>query len=255
MIRGSSRRAFEYAQVDGCQLQVIRHRPIISEVDRPPAWPWVVHVDGGGWSPEPSGLVDGRDLSAAGFAAFDLVTRDLTEAPHPAAMLDVERALRFVVSRREAESLDDRAVLVGVRSGAHSLLGAYCSSPALRREFSPLASVVGEPEIDPYTTWLRAGQPASDRVAEYFGTPTRMRRAVVAEQIFDGVATQLPRLLILHTGVAVGPPECADELAYAWRRAGGAVDRADGVTGVVEIISGAVASARIEGPDTEEAVT
>ena len=255
MIRGSSRRTFEYAQVDGCPLQVIRHRPIIREADRPPAWPWVVHVDGGGWSPEPSGLVDGRDLSAAGFTAFDVVTRGLTDAPHPAAMLDVERGLRYVLSRRDAESLDDRAVLVGVRSGAHSLLAAYCSSPALRREFSPLAIVVVDPEVDPYTTWLRGGQPATDRLADYFGTPTRMRRAVVAEQIFDGVAMRLPRLSILHTGAEAGPPECADELAYAWRRAGGTVDRVDGVADVIEIIGGAVASERIEGPDTEEAVT
>ncbi|GEM_PF-4789658 len=232
-----------------------RHRPIVAAVDRPTEWPWALHIDGGGWAHGQSGLVDSGELARAGITTFDAVPRDLDTSQHPAAMLDAERALRWVLGHRVDQSLDAQAgLLVGSGTGAHSLLSAYCGSPALRREFMPAAIVVVDPAVDPYTTWLRTGQSGDEGLAAFFGSPERMRRAVVAEQILDGVAARLPDLTILETGAFSGPPESIDELSHAWRRAGGRVTRRADVADRSREIGATLASARIDRPNAEEAL-
>ena len=227
MIRGVARRDDVYARVNGSDLAVRRYRPITRAVHALPALPCVVHVDGGGWTP--SDMTRSRLLHATlarrGSVSFVHQVRD-DEVTHPSATVDAERALRWCASLDHDVVVDpSRIAVLGTGSGAHSLLTAVHSSPAVRRAMSPRAVVAAWPLLDPLLALRRAGSAdlSSMHLAavRYFGNPRRMRRAGVAEMVLDAHVADLPTLYVTRSSHVPGaPPEASDELAFAWRRTG-----------------------------------
>ena len=142
--------------------------------------------------------------------------------------------MRWCLSQADARSLDlSRVVLLGTGSGAHALLSAFHRSPAVRRLLQPRAIVAAFPMADPLTA-LRRGAPTPECIGinvsalEYFGDRVRMRRAGLAEMVHDVPVPDLPPLVVTRgESVPGAPPEVTDELAFAWRRAGGDAEVVD----------------------------
>ncbi len=214
-------RELVYASVDGTELSFRRYRPVTRAADDG-LRPAVVIVDGGGFGPaDVLGSAFHKRLAADGAVVLVVQTRSHPEHRHPAATLDVERALRRIASRAGELGVDpDAVVLVGVGSGAHALLGAFHRSPAVRRMLQPRAVVVWQPQVDPLTA-ERSGH-RSEAARAYFGPPERMRRAGIPEQLLDSDVGQLPQLIATRSRhLAPAPAVVTDELAYGWRLAGG----------------------------------
>ena len=227
MIRGVARRDDVYARVNGSDLLVRRYRPITRAVHALASLPCVVHVDGGGWTP--SEMTRSRHLhttlAARGSLSFVHQLRD-DEVTHPSATVDAERALRWCGSTDHEFAVDpSRIAVLGTGSGAHALLTAVHSSPAVRRAMSPRAVVAAWPLLDPLLALRRAGSAGLSSMhlaaIRYFGNHRRMRRAGIAEMVLDVHVADLPALYVTRSSHVPGaPPEASDELAFAWRRTG-----------------------------------
>ncbi|MDG2112509.1 MAG: alpha/beta hydrolase [Actinomycetota bacterium] len=226
MIRGVAWREHSYATVDRATLSVRKYRPVTTAADDLGLWPTLLHVDGGAWN-APSPEFDPtfhKVVSRRGVVCLVPETRCLPEH-HPASMLDAERAVRWTLDHADSLGVDRHClVLMGSGSGAHSLLGAYHSSVTLQRLAQPRAVVAVWPAVDPLTARRRAGGgDGLDNDMAYFGSLGRMRRAGLPETILDGANLRLPLLVLTRSrSVPCAPPEVSDELAFSWRRAGGA---------------------------------
>lgn len=233
MQRGVAWRDEVYSAVDGAELTVRCYRPVVRARDTPSSWPHVLHVSGGGWAAHDHAEADAqlhKALARRGVTSHCPVVRSLPHR-HPAAMLDAERAMRWCASQASTARLDtDRLVIMGSGAGAHAALSAYLRSSSIRRSLRPRAVVAAWPMVDPLTA-IRRGAPMPDATGinasahEYFGDRVRLRRAGIPEMLFDEFVDDLPALIVTRSHLAPGaPPEVSDELAYAWRRGGGAVD-------------------------------
>lgn len=125
-------RDIEFSKPGGVSLRLDAHIP----PGKGP-FPAVILVHGGGWT---AGYKDCSfieplyaPLNETGFAWFTIDYRLAPEHPYPAAVLDVEAAVRFVKQNAAKYKVDrNRIALMGESAGAHlvSLVGARNKAPA-----------------------------------------------------------------------------------------------------------------------------
>ena len=240
---GAAWREMVYATVDGVDLVVRRYRPVCSAEHDRARWPVVIHFVEGGWvASDPVGAAAlHKALARAGAVVIVPTLRSAPDHRHPAASVDAERMLRWVVARADELAVDlEQTVLLGTGAGAHALLGSLVDSRSIQKLLNPVALVTQQPDVDPLTTRRRHGSvDGADR--EYFGSLQRMRLAGLPERLMEAMVLRLPLLVLAgqpeQTRV---PPEVTDELAFAWRRAGGRVRVAERVatdSGLIDLIS------------------
>lgn len=218
--------------VERCRLDLV-----LPPESVPPPWPVLVHIHGGGWSGghRRSHLPRALERAAKTWAGINVGYRLSSEAPFPAAVADVQAAVRWLHHHAAALGLDDqRVVAIGDSAGGHlaAMLG-------LAGEFEPDgpwagASAVVDGVIDlcgPSDLVAALDHIPAEQAEEHGwlaflgGVAGRNERARAASPLHHLAAgTTPPPFLIVHGREdTVVPPSQATELAAALAAHGGAV--------------------------------
>ena len=228
-----TRRDVIYSRVAALELTLDLYLPPRS-TDEPA--PVVLWVHGGGWVTGDKRDVPLRWLTSEGYAVASLRYRLLQEAIFPAAVHDVQAAIRFLRGRASELGLDgDRLALAGASAGGHlaSLVGLTPDDPTLdgRLGFFPdePLGVVGVIDIFGPTDMKQI----MERLLEHPEfRQTRRAEALAgllraAPGVFDGLSPVLrvqpeaPPFLIIHgSRDPVVPVEHSRRLHEALRKAG-----------------------------------
>jgi acetyl esterase len=219
----------------------------------------VVEVHGGAWSAldRTVGELYCAALAQAGFVVASIDFRQGPAHRHPAASADVAAAVRWLrLSATSFEVDPQRIGLVGSSSGGHLALLAATGPDIDEHRGGPVV-VDGEvvdpagvsaavacvaalwPPVDPLGRYRYARERAAagegdDRfrpkvlvanTQAYFGDEATMAEASVADRVRRGVATHLPPAWVAYPEQDRNVPRAlVDDLADAWRAAGGRLD-------------------------------
>ncbi len=223
------------------------HDDLLARIYEPPAetralrrGAAVIDVHGGAWAQRDRTLGQHYDttVAAAGFVVVAIDFRDGRVARHPAAVLDVAEAVRWV--RRQAGPLGIdpmRVALMGSSSGGHLALNA-----ALTEVDVPFVAAFWPP-VDPLERYRyarsRIGRPVPEGQTfdaaglvsaseAYFGDEATMGEASIATLLRSGQARFLPPVWLVRAGADLNvPPTMIDELVAEYARAGGLLELTD----------------------------
>ncbi len=197
----------------------------------------VIDVHGGAWNSQDRtlGARYDRALAAAGITAVAIDFRDGRQALHPAGAQDVAAAVGWVCERAAELGVDaGRLGLIGSSSGGHLALYAALTMVSVRW--------VGAfwPPTDPLGRYRyareRIGAPVPEGQAfdaerlvasteAYFGTQEAMAEASISAVLRQGRARHLPPAWVVRAGDDLNvPSSMLDELAAAYRAAGGHIE-------------------------------
>jgi acetyl esterase/lipase len=250
-----------YAAPGGKELLARVYRPGAVEGDPVLRHPAVVEVHGGAWGTldRTAGELYCSALAGAGFVVVSVDFRQGPDHRHPAGSADVTAAVRWVRTSADELGVDpERIGLVGSSSGGHLALLAAIRPEADEHRGVPLvvrggvvepagnasASVACVaalwPPVDPlaryrYCQDFLATGPSDDprfrpellvaNTRSYFGDEATMSEASIAGLVRDGHAMALPPAWVAHPALDRNVPVAlVDELATAWRDAGGELD-------------------------------
>ena len=197
----------------------------------------VVEVHGGAWQMNDrlTNAVIHKHLAQDGVSVFALDFRLAPQHPYPAAINDVNYAIRWVKANLKPKQVG----LLGTSSGGHqAVLSAL--RPHDARFFTPDAALAGH---DARVDFVVACWPVLDPLARYRMAKAKGLKNLVAAHhgffsdesamiegnphlvIERGEATSLPPMLVLQgTADENVEPERADAFAERYRRAGGEIE-------------------------------
>lgn len=200
----------------------------------------VVDVHGGAWALRDRTLGERycRAVAAAGFVVVAIDFRDGRVARHPAAVLDVAEAVRWVRQQASELGVDPQQVaLMGSSSGGHLALHAALTEvdvPFVAAFWPPVdpleryryaRSKIGRP-VPEGQTFNAAGLVAASEA--YFGDEATMADASISQLLRSGRARFLPPVWLVRAGADLNvPPTMIDELVTEYAPAGGLLELAE----------------------------
>ncbi len=220
------------------------HEDLLARIYEPPAearalrdGAAVVDVHGGAWALMDRTLGERycNAVAAAGFVVVAVDFRDGRVARHPAAVLDVAEAVRWLRQQASPLGVDpQRVALKGSSSGGHLALHA-----ALTEVDVPFVAAFWPP-VDPLERYRYAqtkiGQPVPEGQTfnaaglvsaseAYFGDEATMGEASISKLVRAGQARFLPPVWLVQAGADLNvPPTMIDELVADYARAGGTLE-------------------------------
>lgn len=200
----------------------------------------VVDVHGGAWAigDRTHGERYDNAVAAAGFVVVAIDFRDGRVARHPAAVLDVAHAVRWVRDHAADLGVDpERVALMGSSSGGHLALHT-----ALTEIDVPFVAAFWPP-VDPLGRYRyaqsRIGRPVPEgqtfhaarlvsATESYYGDEATMDEASISTLLRSGRARFLPPVWLVRAGEDLNvPPALIDELVAEYARAGGVLELSD----------------------------
>ena len=197
----------------------------------------VVDVHGGAWALRDRTLGERycKAVATAGFVVVAIDFRDGRVARHPAAVLDVAEAVRWVRQQASLLGVDpQRVALMGNSSGGHLALHAALTEvdvsfvaafwppvdPVERYRYAQ--SKIGQP-VPEGQTFNAAGLVSASEA--YFGDEATMAKASISTLLRAGQARFLPPVWLVQAGSDLNvPPAMIDELVAEYARAGGLLE-------------------------------
>jgi len=209
----------------------------------------VLDVHGGAWCDRDRRAGSHYDAALAG-AGFSVVAIDFRCGPehqHPDASTDVSAAAHWARLRAKQLTGDsDRIISIGSSSGGHLALlaalrpqsiDAHGTEMYLNEKWEEQESIDGRvtgvgvfwAPVDPFARYMYArsldtalGKRLVANTEAYFGTEQAMTDACLARIVTEETETQLPEVWFARAGNDQNvPPQMVDELASAYRQAGG----------------------------------
>jgi acetyl esterase/lipase len=224
---------------DGQQSWLVRiHQPQGSG-----PFPLLLEVHGGAWTQNDRTQNEPQNqaLAATGLVVASIDFHLGTEAPHPAALADINYATRWLKAHAADFNASPEALGgIGYSSGGHQImLSAMRPEHPSYRQYdlaeaptldARLAYVImAWPVIDPYARYIHARkrdrQSLIEATERYFGDEAGMHEANPQEILERGEPAELPPALLLH-GAAddTVPPSIAEAFVAAYARAGGIIE-------------------------------
>jgi acetyl esterase/lipase len=233
-------------RIEDIEYQRVGDAPLLARLYRPAGTgpvPAVVDVHGGAWATGDrlnNAAMDAA-LAAAGVVVMAIDFRMPPAAPYPAAVADVNFAIRWL--KAHAAELGSRPALVG---GVGTSSGGHLIMLSTLRPFDPRYTAVpldGAAGIDARLPYVVACWPIVDPLARYRMAKERgVQRLVENHDVFfqgeaameegnpqlileRGEKADLPPALVLQgTNDDNVTPDMADRFAAAYRKAGGSVE-------------------------------
>jgi acetyl esterase len=197
----------------------------------------VVDVHGGAWARMDRTLGERycNAVAAAGFVVVAIDFRDGRVARHPAAVLDVADAVRWVRQQAGELAIDpQRVALMGSSSGGHLALHAALTEvdvPFVAAFWPPVdpleryryaQSKIGQPVPEGQTFNAAALVTASEA---YFSDEATMGEASISQLLRAGQARFLPPVWLVQAGADLNvPPTMIHELVTEYPQAGGLLE-------------------------------
>jgi acetyl esterase len=219
--------------------------PLIARLYRPrdvTGFPAIVEVHGGAWTggDRMNNVAIHTAVAAAGTAVLALEFRLAPAAPYPAPVADVNLGIRWLKANIARWGGDpNRLGGLGTSSGGHLLLlnvlqprdprYAVVKVPNSAEIDASLAYVVVCWLIsDPVARYRMARETGNERLVKnhhaFFGDEATMAEANPQRIVEDGLARQLPPVLLLQgTADANVTSDMADRFAAAYAKAGGTI--------------------------------
>lgn len=255
-VEGVAAEETTWAVVDGRPLLATVYRPAATATASPAGHPMIVQVHGGAWTLFDRTVASGFDraLAAAGAVVVAIDFRQSGDAPAPAAMIDVNAAIRWTKSNAARLGGDPTRVGIwGASSGGHlALLAAlcptdpdYCAADG-HETVAPWTPASGGPDATvqcvaapwpitdvPWRWWYARARshenPMFAMLAKAhratFGDEATMRRHSPRHVVDEGRQSALPPMLVVQPrgDVQVTLP-MQEDFAAAVTLAGGAID-------------------------------
>jgi acetyl esterase len=219
--------------------------PLIARLYRPrdaSGFPAIVEVHGGAWTggDRMNNVAIHTAVAAAGTAVLALEFRLAPAAPYPAPVADVNLGIRWLKANIARWGGDpNRVGGLGTSSGGHLLLlnvlqprdpryAAVRLSHSAEIDASLAYVVVCWPISDPVARYRMARETGNERLVKnhhaFFGDEATMAEANPQRIVEDGLARQLPPVLLLQgTADANVTSDMADRFAAAYAKAGGTI--------------------------------
>jgi acetyl esterase len=191
----------EYGKARGESLRLDAFVP-----EGPGPFPAVILVHGGGWTAgdKSGGPSKGymypmhEPLEKAGFAWFSINYRLAPAHPYPAAVEDVETAIRWVKAHAAEYRIDpDRIAISGESAGAHLAALAVVRADANTR-VAATVPFYGSMDL---TLFPDFGTPLPPNLAAFFGRPVwdeETKKMMTEASPIKGVKPGLPPFLLVH---------------------------------------------------------
>ncbi len=233
-----SSRDVEYLSHGADSLMVRIYQPRATGV-----FPAMIAVHGGAWSGkewlqnEPAHRV----LAEGGLVVAAIQLRSSVDAPHPAAMQDINYATRWLKANASALSADPNQVSgIGWSSGGHQIMlsamrpGHYddiALADAADVDGGLSYVIMGWPVIDPVARYRlaeeRDNKDLMERHNAYFGDVAGMEEASPPHILRRGEAAELPPVLLLQGAADEALPQgMAEEFAGLYSAVGGVIELA-----------------------------
>ncbi len=206
-------------------------------------FPAMIAVHGGAWSGkewlqnEPAH----KALAEGGLVVAAIQFRSSVDAPHPAAMQDINYATRWLKANAAALNIDPNQVGgIGWSSGGHQIM----LSAMRPRHYADIAlpeatdvdgelayTIMGWPVIDPLARYRlaqeRGNQELMGRHNAYFGDEAGMEEAGPPQILLRGEPVELPPALLLQGAADEALPQgMAEEFAELYSLSGGVIELA-----------------------------
>jgi acetyl esterase/lipase len=206
-------------------------------------FPTLVEVHGGAWGAQDKlfNAVSQEALARTGLVVASLDFRTSAQAPHPAALEDINYAIRWF--KAHAAEFNGTPVMfgaVGWSSGGHQVMlsamrpQAHASVPlpeAPAVDARPAYVIMGWPVIDPAARYAMAGEKGDEAMRKrhlaYFGNETVQREANPLLMLERGERVELPPALILQGAADEALPRMmAERFVEVYSLAGGVIELA-----------------------------
>lgn len=231
-------------EVEDLEYRVIEGQRLLGRLYRPAggrAEALVVEAHGGAWTmnDRKTNVVIHQHLAASGIAVFALDFRLAPTHRYPAAINDVNYAIRWIKANADRLGLEPRLIGgLGTSSGAQQI-----TLSALRPDYAPYMTPESGLKLDAHLDFVIACWPILDPLARYrMATAKGLKNLVDAHHAFwpdekamaqgnpqlvveRGEATSKPPMLVLQgTGDENVEHQRADRFVEHYRRAGGEIE-------------------------------
>jgi len=228
---------FVYSSPDGLSLEALVYRP---QVEDGASLPLLIDIHGGAWSSghRKSGRRYDRALAAAGICVVAIDFRQGPDFKHPAAIVDIQAAIRWCKTTQELKIVPASLGLVGSSSGGHLALYAALDPRPIEAGSDGVDYVIALwPVSNPIARYQYAtarlqedpqslGRFTPDRLVAghdaYFTGQTQMSDAAIQNILLSGRFARLPPIFIVQPELDENVPVMMSQtLRGAWELAGG----------------------------------
>ncbi len=204
-------------------------------------FPAIIDVHGGAWGAQDHlfNQVSQQHFAASGLLVMAIDFRTSAIAPHPAAMHDINYALRWL--KAHAAEYTGSAELVGAvgwSSGGHQVVlgamrpdeyGVLPLTEAPDLDGRPAYVVIGWPVIDPLARYEMARDAGNENLMKnhltYFGDEAGQIAANPPRMLERGEAAELPPVLLVQGAADEGLPRMmAERFVELYSLAGGVIE-------------------------------